>query len=111
MIFFENAGNGKRHRIPTPEGLKKIKRISFETFLNLKELLKEFNPNQCLNRKNRNRFKKPLISNRKQDVTKKLDSRTYEPTQITNTRDSLFWQWRRVIAWERYINDPLDRKK
>ena len=32
----------------------------------------------------------------------------YEPTRIQNTRDCLFWQWRRVTEWHRYINDPIE---
>ncbi len=35
----------------------------------------------------------------------------YEPSKIGDTYDSTFWQWRRVIAWERYLNDPLDKIK
>jgi hypothetical protein len=33
---------------------------------------------------------------------------SYEPSRIQNTRDSLFWQWRRVTEWHRYINDPCE---
>jgi len=32
----------------------------------------------------------------------------YEPTRIQDTRDSLFWKWRRVTEWYRYISDPLE---
>jgi len=34
----KKIGNGKRDRTPFPRGLRKIKRISFDTFLSLKEL-------------------------------------------------------------------------
>jgi len=32
----------------------------------------------------------------------------YEPSRIDNTRNSSFWQWRRVKEWYRYINDPYE---
>jgi len=89
--------------------LKKIKIISFETFLNLKELLREFD--QSVVAKPEHRFNKPPALNEKRNVNIQLYSHIYEPTQIINTRNSLFWQWRRVIAWERYINDPLEKIK
>jgi len=36
---------------------------------------------------------------------------TYKPSKISDTRDSLFWSWRRVKEWEKYVNDPLENKK
>ncbi|MDO8602599.1 MAG: hypothetical protein Q7O04_01980, partial [Candidatus Omnitrophota bacterium] len=35
-------GNGKIDRTPTPQGIRKIKRVSFEAFLRLKKLVKVF---------------------------------------------------------------------
>jgi len=35
----------------------------------------------------------------------------YEPTNIADAYDSLFWRWRRVAEWEKYINDPLEKIK
>jgi hypothetical protein len=32
----------------------------------------------------------------------------YEPSRIDNTRNSSFWQWRRVAEWYRYISDPIE---
>jgi hypothetical protein len=32
----------------------------------------------------------------------------YQPSQIDNTRNSPFWQWRRVAEWYRYINDTVE---
>jgi len=34
--------------------------------------------------------------------------RDYTPTNIWQTRDSLFWKWRMVKEWDKYINDPMD---
>jgi len=34
--------------------------------------------------------------------------RNYTPTNIWHTRDSLFWKWRMVKEWDKYINDPMD---
>lgn len=34
--------------------------------------------------------------------------RDYTPTNIWQTRDSLFWKWRTVKEWDKYINDPMD---
>ena len=34
--------------------------------------------------------------------------RDYTPTNIWQTRESLFWQWRMVKEWDKYINDPMD---
>ena len=34
--------------------------------------------------------------------------REYVPTNIWQTRDSLFWKWRMVKEWDKYINDPMD---
>jgi hypothetical protein len=102
-------GNGKRHRIPSPKGLRKIKRISFETFLSLKELLKRFNQPVAL--KHRGRFNKPLVANKKRYAGIQISGCAYQPSKISDAYDSTFWQWRRVISWERYINDPLEKIK
>ena len=37
-----DAGNGNRHRTPSPGGLRKIKIISFKAFLDLKEFFNNF---------------------------------------------------------------------
>ena len=108
MLFPFNSGNGNIHRTPTPEGLRKIKIISFKAFIGLKELLKIFKP-----------LKKRIIQHyQKQRIV--IDTPIndhqpcaglYEPSNITNTPDSLFWRWRRVKEWYRYINDPYENIK
>jgi len=108
-LFYLKSGIGKRHRIPSPEGLKKIKRISLETFLKLKELLGKFN--QYVKVKPKYQVVEPHTFKEKRKIAIQLYNRAYEPTPIINTRNSLFWQWRRVISWERYINDPLEKIK
>ena len=102
-------GNGKRHCTPSPEGLRKIKRISFETFICLKELLRFFKKRQNL--KPRRHSDKPIVVCNKKNFIEPVRAYSYEPTQIGNAYDSVFWQWRRVIQWERYINDPLEKIK
>lgn len=104
------VGNRKGHRTPTPEGLTKIKRISFETFLNLKALLKKFSQRP----KAKRTVVKHLAVGSLPEWTKGLSgsgeawlkpTNGYKPSNIVNAYESLFWRWRRVIAWERYIND------
>jgi hypothetical protein len=48
-----------------------------------------------------------LSLSKKNDIAIYCD---YEPTNISNTRNSSFWQWRRVAEWYRYINDPIENK-
>ena len=130
---YGSVGNGKRDCIPTPEELRKIKRISIESFLYLKELFKNFRrdaikPQRFSNSlghraptindlKARIHLTRGLVSKKQTVTPKKSDIATqgywhsYEPTQISNVYDSLFWQWRRVAEWERYINDPYENIK
>ena len=35
----------------------------------------------------------------------------YEPSKMANVYDSPLWQWRRVIQWDKYLNDPVDNRK
>jgi hypothetical protein len=117
--FFQDPGNGNRHRTPLPKKLRKIKRISFKAFLYLKGLLKDFRrtaPSSGIRPKNLRRNASRIDD---------LDAGIYptrpensqmtiaddEPTPIHNTRHSRFWQWRRVAEWERYLNDPLEKTK
>jgi len=110
------SGNGKRHRTPTPQGLRKIKRISFEAFLALKGLFKDFRQNseKVLSGSNSLSLRAPTINDLKtkihSTVCKKnnIAMQEYEPSRINNTRNSSFWQWRRVAEWQRYINDPVE---
>lgn len=116
-------GNGKRHHTPTPKRLRKIKRISFESFLSLKELFKDFKRDAIKPQKLSNYLSprastindlktgihptRGLVST-KRTITQDGHRQAYEPTQIYNTRNSSFWRWRRVREWDKYINDPLE---
>ena len=102
------CGNGKIDHTPSPVGLRKIKRISFEVFLELKELLNNFKP----------RFEKKIQSCRKRraaayepEPDQPAYEQSYEPTNMGDAYDSLFWQWRRVTQWHYYINDPCENIK
>lgn len=109
------GGNGKKHRTPAPKGLRKIKRITFEAFLYLKGLFKDFRRetpkveygsnflDHRAHRINDLEAKAYLTPRKKNDTAIYYD---YEPSRIENTRNSLFWQWRRVSEWYRYINNP-----
>lgn len=102
-------GNGKRHRTPLPGKPRKIKRVKPELFLHIKELFK--NIKRPRTKKKRHYRKKPVKAHKKPVITIPEYNNTYEPSKITDTRDSLFWSWRRVAEWEQYINDPLEKIK
>jgi hypothetical protein len=111
------TGNGKRDRTPTPKGLRKIKRISFKAFLYLKGLFKDFRRETLKPEKGLKilSHRAPTINdfeNRIHLTPAKKNGNAiyygYEPSRIQNTRDSSFWQWRRVAEWYRYINDPCE---
>jgi hypothetical protein len=85
---------------------RKIKRITSGAFLGIKELLKKIKrprvkTKQCC------RKKPPVIYKIANDLTS-YEAHAYEPSNIGDTYDSMFWSWRRVIAWEKYINDPVE---
>ncbi|MCM8774333.1 MAG: hypothetical protein NC820_06340 [Candidatus Omnitrophica bacterium] len=123
-------GNGKKDCIPFPKGLKKIKRISFKVFLDLKELIKNFRrkttkaqatrKNLRLRTSKSNNLRSTIHLIRRPVSTKtKLQYRNiavsrnvylpvYEPSSIYQTRNSRFWQKRRVHEWDKYINDPYE---
>ena len=111
-----NVGNGKRHRTPTPQGLRKIKRISFEAFFNLKGLFKDFRRDAIKPKSGSNLLshRAPTINDLETEIHLAPHKKNgiamydYEPSRMHNTRNSSFWQWRRVVEWERYINDPLE---
>jgi len=99
-------GNGKIHRTPTPQGLRKIKRVSLEVFLRLKELvngIKVITP--------RGNRKKSILSRKEPDIAIRHYAHEYEPSNISNAYDGLYWRWRRVNEWDRYINDPVEKTK
>ncbi len=114
--YSKTVGNGKRHHTPTPQGLRKIKRISFEAFLDLKGLFKDFrrNAEKVQDSSNSLSHRAPTINNLKTRIHPTLHKKNniamqdYEPSRIYNTHNSSFWQWRRVAEWHRYINDPVE---
>jgi hypothetical protein len=117
IIFLSYSGNGKRHRTPTPSRLKKIKVVSFKAFLYLKGLLKDFRREAAKPKKDSKFLSRraPTINDLETRIYlaphKKNNNAIhydYEPSRINNTRDSSFWQWRRVKEWYRYINDPIE---
>jgi hypothetical protein len=102
--FFFN-GNGKRHRTPSPVRLKKIKRIGFDVFLSLKELV-----NNSANRIRafpfrRYRKKPALINKRPAAVVIKNHMHEYEPSAGIRLLNSSPRRWNRVSQWHEYIND------
>ena len=102
-------GNGKIDRTPSPAGLRKIKRISFDAFLRLKELVNGIKVYNSITPKGN---RKNLLLNYKEPVAAiKQCTHEYEPSSIINTRYSLLWQWRRVNEWYKYINDPYENIK
>ncbi|OPX28585.1 MAG: hypothetical protein B1H08_05625, partial [Candidatus Omnitrophica bacterium 4484_171] len=105
-------GNGKRHSIPFPGRPRKIKRITNEAFLGIKELLKQLK--QPRFNKERKRREKPLrrYGYKRTNISISDNTHnTYEPSTINNVYDSDFWRWRRVAEWGKYINDPLENNK
>ena len=102
------GGNGKTHRTPSPGGLRKIKIVSLEVFLRLKELVNSVKVDDPITpRGNR---KKSILRCKKLGVAKQNHANEYEPSKIINTYNGPLWQWRRVADWQRYINDPCENK-
>lgn len=95
-------GNGKRHRIPLVEGLRLryLLCIGNKRYKILKSYVKD-----CLwgERDNPPRAKKINLSRLSVGAGQRIDKRNsvscYEPTKIWSTRESQFWQWRRVKEW------------
>jgi len=105
-VFRQRIGNGKIHRTPTPQGLRKIKVIRLEAFLSLKAL---FNKCKCFNSKERHYQPRSVrIRKDETDVVARSCVNEYEPSNMINAYDSPLWQWRRVVQWHRYINDPYE---
>jgi hypothetical protein len=109
-------GNGKRDRTPFPLTIRKIKRISFKDFLYLKELFKNYKHKTTKSKiglKNLS-HKISKINKPKQKYTSKANKKNntiyynYEPTPIHNTRNSSYWQWKRVREWYQIIDDPCE---
>ena len=84
-------GNGKRHRTPSPAGLRKIKRISFDAFQRLKELVNSIKMYDSITpRGNR---KKSILKSGDSDITVQQHYvYEYEPSNIIHADNSLLWQ-------------------
>ncbi len=83
-----------------------IKRISLNVFLRLKELVdsvKVITP--------RGNRKKSNLAHREPDIVMRHYEHEYESSNIINTSDGPLRQWRRVIQWDKYLNDPVDNRK
>ena len=105
----KNSGNGKRDRTPSPVGLRKIKRISFNVFLDFKELFKSFKRRDVIKRRYRN---KPRATyKRAEAIAQSCKISAYDPSNIDTAYDSLYWRWHRVAEWHRYINDTIENIK
>jgi len=107
--FNYSLGNRKRHSTPLTLRARKIKRITFEGFCQIKALLGKLE-RPHIKRKRIYSKKKPKIYKLNNDSIDE-HKRNYEPSNAINSGDNLYYSWRRVIAWEKYINDPLENKK
>jgi hypothetical protein len=109
MIIPTENGNGKIDRTPTPQGLRKIKRVSLEVFLRLKAFINSLNVfDQITSRGDR---KISILKRAKPVIATQNCTYDYEPSNAIYVQDSPLWQWRRVAQWHRYINDPYDNIK
>jgi hypothetical protein len=105
----KNPGNRKGHRTPSPQGLIKIKRIGLEAFLNLRKLLNKFKPRPKIKRTGIKQLMLKTFPERPNGLSENGTGlnpvSAYKPSNAINTCESLPWRWRRVYAWEQYIND------
>ena len=100
-------GNGKRHSTPSPVELKKIKRVGFDVFLSLKELVnvnrikivRKITPREV------NRKKSVFKRESPGDVRERRSVYELEPGQATRLFNSYPRRWNRVNQWHEYIND------
>ena len=99
-------GNGKIDRTPTPRGLRKIKRISFEVFLSLKELVNSVKVYDSITP--RGYREKSTLSRKEPKIIIQNHAHEYKPSNMINVYDSPLWRWRRVNEWHRYINDTIE---
>jgi len=99
----KKSGNGKRHRTPSPRSLKKVKRVGFNIFLGLKELVNSVKVYKTITpRGNR---KKSVLRYKNSGVTRERHyAHEYEPSTAVNANSSLR-RWHRVNEWHEYVND------
>jgi len=104
IAYFWLFGNRKIDRTPSPVRLKKIKRVSFNVFLSLKELLYNVKVVRTITPRG-NRKKYVFLRNRPSPVVTKHCADEYEPSTATRLFNSPSWQWHRASEWDRYINN------
>jgi len=85
---------------------RKIKRITFEAFLRIKELLNKLKQPRIYKKRRLNKKPSAILEKSNNDIRENIHS--YEPSNISYAYESLFWRWRRVIDWHKYINDPVE---
>jgi len=106
------SGNGKIDRYPLLEGVKvkEILIIKKEIFEKIREEAIVFKRwlTGLLPRQRKARKKQVEYKTTNAKINGTTYSRRYVPTNIWQTRDSLFWKWRMVKEWDKYINDPMD---
>ena len=101
------TGNGKGHPIPLFKGLelKKLLIIGEVRF----KVLKDYIGRSLFFYKGRKNRKKPelkaVFSKAKHKVNHEYTKQSYEASKIWATRQSRFWQWRRVNEWFRQFKD------
>ena len=52
--------------------------------------------------------KKSALRRKKLDIAVRHYAHEYEPSKAVNVRDSSPWRWRRVVQWDRDVNDPYE---
>jgi len=99
------VGNGKIDHTPSPVSLKKIKRVGFDVFCCLKEIVN--NNVKVVGRIPPRRDRKKSIFRRKRPspVVTKPCADEYEPSSAVRLFNSSSWQWHRAAEWDRYINN------
>jgi len=100
LLLFLYDGNGKRHRIPLFKGLK-LKKLLCIGEVRFK-VLKDYVTKSLFfykGRKNKKRENLSKLSQKKIVPNQTYTIQPYESSNIWVTRQSLFWQWRRVKEW------------
>ncbi len=106
--FYFFYGNGKIDRYPPLKELK-VEKILIFTEKTLKILKREFAEFQKLFLKHPKKTRKdqPILripNNETSQKAKKRIYHDYQPSHIWATRDSSYWQWRRVKEWFNQYN-------
>jgi hypothetical protein len=99
------SGNGKIDRTPHPVGIRKIKRVGFNVFCYLKELVYNVNARVKKPVVFRGDRKRSSVEREKPDIVKERHVDGLEPGQATRLFNSSPRRWNRVNQWHEYIND------